>query len=284
MLYLLYRIGRRLALMLPIGVCYAAAVFMADVYYFFAHRDRKELDYNLRGVFENENKKVIRKYIRGIFRNFAKYLADFFRSAKLDQDYILRYVAIEGKENLDKALAKGKGVILAGAHMGNWELGGSIIASFGYPLYVIALEHKDSRINDFFVQQRTLSDSKVIPVGAQLKSCFRVLQRNGILGIVGDRNFSKNGVDMDFFGRKANFPKGAAFFGLKTGAPVVPTLTLRMKDETFKLVFEKPITCDPGRSGEAGIVSILGQYIRVIEKYIRSYPDQWYAFRKVWQE
>jgi len=139
MLHSLYRVGRWFAVMLPVGVCYATAVFMADVYYLFARGDKIDLEYNLRVVLGSEDRKVIRKHIRGIFRNFAKYLVDFLRSAKLDQDYILSHVAIEGKENLDKALAKGSGVILVGAHMGNWELGGAIIASLGYRwLFLIA--------------------------------------------------------------------------------------------------------------------------------------------------
>jgi len=284
MLYSLYRVGRYFSVMLPIRACYAVAVFMADIYYLFARRDKIDLEYNLRVVLGNKDKKLIRKHIRGIFRNFAKYLADFFRFAKLDRDYILSHITIEGKENLDKALAKGNGVILVGAHMGNWELGATIIASLGYPLHVIALEHKDSRINDFFIRQRALADVKVIPIGAQLKNCFRILRKNNLLGIVGDRNFSNHGVCMDFFGRKASFPKGAAFFGLKTGAPIVPTLTLRMKDETFKLIFEPPISCDSAETAEAGIATIMRRYIPVIEKYVRAYPDQWYAFRKVWQE
>jgi len=279
----LYRAGVRLALMFPLKACYAMAVFLADAYYFFARKDRVDLEYNLGIALGSEDKKLIRKHVKSVFRNFAKYLADFFRFEKLDRDYMLSNIAIEGKENLDKALAKGKGVILVGAHMGNWELGGAIIASFGYPVYVIALDHKDSEVNDFFVRQRALVDVKVIPIGAQLKNCFRVLRKNHLLGIVGDRNFSDHGVAIDFFGQKASFPKGAAFFSLKTGAAIVPTLTLRAKDETFKLVFEPPIACDPGETTEAGIITIMKRYVQVIEKYVKAYPGQWYAFRKVWQ-
>ncbi len=284
MLYSLYRIGRWFALMLPVSVCYAVAVFMADVYYLFARKDKAELEYNLMVVLGNKNKKLIRRHIRGIFRNFAKYLVDFFRFAKLDQDYMVNYITMEGKENLDKALAAGNGVILVGAHMGNWELGGVIVASLGYPLSVIALEHKDSRINDFFLQQRSLANVKVIPVGAQLKNCFRVLRKNNILGIVGDRNFSDHGIYMDFFGRKAVFPKGAAFFSLKTGASIVPTFTLRMKDDTFRQIFAPPIPRGFGENTEDGIATIMRRYISVIEKYIKEYPDQWYAFRKMWKK
>ncbi|MGB2706466.1 MAG: lysophospholipid acyltransferase family protein [Candidatus Omnitrophota bacterium] len=284
MLYSLYRIGRYMALMLPLKACYAAAVFLADIYYLFARRDKIDLEYNLTIVLGKKDKKLIRRYIRNVFRNFAKYLADFFRFSKLNRDFMLSRITVEGKENLDKALAKGNGLILVAAHMGNWELGAAIVASLGYPLYVIALDHKDKRINDFFLEQRAVADVKVIPVGAQLKNCFRILRKNNLLAIAGDRVFSDYGVSANFFGRKAYLPKGTAFFSLKTGAAIIPTFTLRRKDDTFKMVFEQPIESAPGVADEAGIKGVMQRYLPVIEKYIRSYPDQWYAFRKMWQE
>ncbi len=283
MLYLLYRVGRRFALLLPIGACYAMAVFMADVYYLFARRDKIDLEYNLRVVLGNDDKKLIQKHVRGIFRNFAKYLADFFRFAKLDRDYIMSHITVEGKENVDKALSKGKGALLVAAHMGNWELGGAVVASLGYPLYAIVLGHKDKKINSFFLEQRTIADMKIIPVGAQLRNCFRILRQNNLIAIVGDRNFSNHGVMANFFNREAVLPRGPAFFSLKTGAPIILTLMIRTKGDNFKLIFEKPIESVPQKTDEAGIKSVMQRYVPLLEKYIKAYPDQWYAFRRVWQ-
>ena len=91
-------------------------------------------------------------------------------------------------------------------------------------------------------------------------------------------------MSANFFGSKAYLPKGTAFFSLKTGAAIIPTFTLRRKDDTFKMVFEQPIESGPGMADEAGIRGVMQRYVPVLEKYIRSYPDQWYAFRKMWQE
>lgn len=283
MLYSLYRTGRKLVLLLPLEVCYAAAVFLADIYWVFARKDKIALEYNLAVVLGTKDKKLIQRCIRNVFRNFAKYLVDFFRFSKLDRNYILSHITVDGKENLDKALAKGKGVLLVAAHMGNWELGAAVVASLGYQLYAIVLDHKDKRINDFFLEQRAIVDVKVIPIGIHLKSCFRILKRNNILAIVGDRDFSNHGVNANFFGRETVLPKGPAFFHLKTGAPIIPTFMLRTDGDTFKLVLEEPIECGTGETGESGIRAIIEQYVPVIEKYIKAYPDQWYAFRKMWQ-
>jgi len=282
MLYFLYRIARRLCLELPLKACYRIAVICADIYYFFARDDRKNLADNLRIVLGTNDKKLIKRHIKNIFRNFAKYLADFFRFSKLTQDYILSHITIEGKENVDKALANGKGAIMLGAHIGNWEMGAAVIASLGYPFYAIVLGHKDQKINNFFLYQRSITGVKVIFVGAQLKSCFRLLKENNLLAIVGDRDFSGHGIKANFFGRPAILPKGPAFFSLRMGTPIIPTFLLRTKEDTFKLVFERPVESESTGDREADVRNTMQKYLLVIEKYIKAFPDQWYAFRKVW--
>ncbi|UCD55416.1 MAG: lysophospholipid acyltransferase family protein [Candidatus Omnitrophota bacterium] len=282
MLYFLYRAGRSLCLKVPLKICYKAAVICADIYYLFARDDRRNLTDNLKVILGTDDKKLIERHIKSIFRNFAKYLADFFRFGKLNRDYISSNITIEGRENIDRVLAKGKGAIMLGAHIGNWEMGAAVIASLGYPFYAIVLSHKDKQINDFFVHQRSIADVKIIAVGSQLKNCFRVLKKNSLVAIVGDRDFSGHGVKADFFGRPAILPKGPAFFSLRIGSPIIPSFLLRMKDDTFKLVFEKPLEGKSTGNEEADIKNLMQKYLSVIEKYIKIFPDQWYAFKRVW--
>lgn len=284
MLYFFYRLARRGSMLLPLGVIYKIALAVADVYYFFAREDKRNLEYNLKIVLGKNDKKLIRRYTREIFRNFAKYLVDFFRFSKLSKRYILNRVSVEGKENLAKALAGGRGAILLAAHIGNWEMGAAITANLGYPFYAIALDHKDSRVNNFFLQQRAFANVRIIPVGTQLKKCFRMLKENSLLAIVGDRDFSGHGAEENFFGRPAILPKGPAFFSLRTGAPIIPTFCLRLKDDSFRMIFSEPIAVEAGDSrDDAQVKKIMRRYIPAMERCIREFPDQWYAFRKMWE-
>jgi KDO2-lipid IV(A) lauroyltransferase len=275
--------ARWLCLRLPLKTCYSIAVVCADIYYFFARGDRENLTRNLTIILETDDKELIKKHVKNIFRNFAKYLADFFRFSKLSRDYMLSHVIIEGKENIDKAMAKGKGAILLAAHIGNWEMGAAIVSSLGYPFFAIVLDHKDKRINDFFRYQRDVAGVKAISVGAQLKTCFKVLGGNNLLAIVGDRDFSGHGLKVNFFGRPAVLPRGPAFFSLRMGAPIIPTFVLRTKEDDFKMVFEKPLECESTGDRKEDIKNTMSAYVPVIEKYIKKYPDQWYAFRSVWE-
>jgi len=271
-------------LLLPLKVSYKIAIFFADIYYIFAKEDKKNLKRNLSIVLNTNDKKILKSYIRNIFRNFAKYLVDFFRFSKLSREEIEKNIEIEGKENVDVSLASGKGVILLAAHIGNWELGGAVVASFGYPFYAIALDHKDRRINDFFLKQRRAVGVKVISVGAQLKTCFRALCENSLLGIVGDRIFSNHGIKANFFGRPAMMPRGPAAIALRTGANIVPCFLIRKKDDSFKFIIEKPIINNALDSKKDAIRNTMEKYIPVIERYIKHFPDQWYAFRDVWAQ
>ncbi|MFH1305775.1 MAG: lysophospholipid acyltransferase family protein [Candidatus Omnitrophota bacterium] len=283
MLYVLYAIGRKLALVLSQETFYKVAVFLADIYYIFARSDRRNLTGNLKVILKTNEDKVIKEHVRNVFRNFNKYLVDFFRFSELTRDYMISQALIEGKQNIDQALTAGKGAILVSAHIGNWELGGAIVASMGYELYAIALNHDDERIDNFFALQRNTAGMKTIPIGAQLKNCFKVLRKNNLLAIVGDRVFSDNGLEVNFFGRPTVLPKGPAFFNLRTGAPLIPTFTMRDKDGRFRMVFERPLeTCLTGDE-KTDIKRITESYVAVLEKYVRNYPDQWYICKKMWE-
>ena len=279
-----WTLAKFLAVAFPLSFCYKVAEFFADIHYLFALEDRKNIAYNLKIALQIEDKKVINKYAKNIFRNFAKYLIDFLRMSKINKKYILNRIKIEGRENLDKALSSGKGVIILTAHLGNWELGGGVVGRLGYPLNAIALNHKNTKVNDFFLNQRACCNVTVIPIGSHLKRCFNVLRNNELLAIVGDRDFSSSGIKANFFGKETILPKGPAVFSIKTGAPIVPTMIIRTKDNTHRVIFEEPVLPDVESDKKKRVRNTVEKYILVIEKYIRAFPDQWSVFRKMWPQ
>lgn len=209
--YFLYRIAQFIALHLPLKVSYRIAVFISDLRYIFAYRDRRAVTENLQAIFSNKPKSEIRKMRREVFRNFAKYLVEFFRVNKLDREYIRQNMQLENLHYFDEALAKGKGFILLSAHIGNWEWGAAVVALLGYPIWVVALTHKYKRVNDFFNFQRQSKGVKVIPLGKAVRQCLAVLNKNQIVALVGDRDLPSGGRSWIFsvnplFFRKARLP------------------------------------------------------------------------------
>lgn len=280
--YILYRIGQFIALYLPLKIAYKIAIFISDLHFVFADKDRRAVKENLKVIFPEKSDREIKGIRLRMERNFAKYLTDFFRFSKLDMKYIKRNIKIENIHYLDEALSKGRGVIALTAHLGNWELGGVVVALLGYSLWAVALPHKDKRVDNFFNFQRESKGMKVIPLGRAVRQSLNVLKENAILALVGDRDFTEKGMVLDFFGKPTFLPEGPAAFSLKTQAPIVPGFMVRNKDDSFTLKFEKPIEFTAGSDKNNNLRELIKQCKIIIEGYIRKYPDQWYMFRKFW--
>ncbi len=285
MLYFVFCTGFFLIKIFPLKVCYGVAEVVARLYYIFASKDKEALRENLRVVLGEDVSPVeIDAHVLGVFRNFGKYLADFFKFSRLREEYILEHIEIKGLNYLDKYLSQGKGAIIAAVHLGNWELGAAVVGVMGYPFNAIVLQHKDRRINDLFVRQRCANNIKIIHLGMQLKQCFKVLKSNELLAVAADKDYTGNNECVNFFGRKAFLPKGAAVLSLRTGAPIIACSLVRNKDNTFKMVFEEPVKHERTGDDEKDMKAIMEGYLTVFEKHIREYPDQWYVFEKIWEQ
>lgn len=282
--YALYMAGRSIALSLPLKIAYRIAVFVSDLHYIFAYKDRLAVTGNLKAIFPDKPDREIAKIRINMFRNFAKYLVDFFRFSKLNREFIEKNIKIENIQHIDEALSKGKGAVILTAHLGNWELGGVVIALLGYPFWAVALSHKDKRVNDFFIFQRENKGVKVIPLEKAVRTSLAVLRENEVVALVGDRNFSERGLVLDFFHKPTSLPVGPALLSLKTGAAIVPGFMVRNKDDSLTLKMEKPLDSKPTGNKDKDLLGLMTQYKSIFEDYIRMYPHQWYMFRKFWVE
>ena len=282
--YYIYRFGQFIALVFPLRWVYGFAACLAWLFYFFSAGDRRSVKANLRVIFPEKSNRQLRKISQKMFCNFAKYLVDFFRFEKLNREYINRNIKLENLHYFDQVLAKGKGVVVLTAHLGNWELGGVVISQLGYPFWAVALPHKNKRVNDFFDAQRNRKGVKVIAMGKAIRSCITEIRNNHMVALVGDRDFSEKGILVDFFGKSTHFPEGPAALSLMTGASIVPGFMLRNPDDSFTLRIEKPLEFSPSGDKVKDLADLIGVYKQIIQDYIRKYPEQWYVFRKFWAE
>jgi KDO2-lipid IV(A) lauroyltransferase len=284
--YLAYKFGQFWVNYLPPRVAYSFAVFMSDLHYYFSFRDRAAVKNNLKAILpSDENWDALTKEV---FRNFGKYLVDFFRMARsVDQQYIQENVTIKNQEALERMKQEGKGAVLISAHLGNWELGGAILSHLGFQITAIALPHKERPVNDLFNQQREVKGLMVVPMQNAIRKCMQALRNNQFVAVVADRNFGTHGHVLDFLGKKALMPNGAAVFSLKTGAPIVPIFIIRNADDSFTVFIEDPIY--PPRASQSAVeleekvlVLIMNRYLRIVERFIKRYPAQWMMFRRYW--
>ena len=278
MLYALYQMGRWLAIALPLPISYGIACLLADGQYHVSRADREAVSRNLSAILGPTNPRLPWA-TREVFRNFAKYLVDFFRLERVDEAFIAARVTVVGREHIDEALRRGRGAILLSAHLGNYELGAAVAAALGYTVNIVVLHHQDPRVNAFFTTRRMNTGVQPIPVGMALRRGFACLKRNELLGMLADRDFFNNGLRMEFLGRQMSVPKGPALFSVRTGALIVPTFVVREAGARYRFIFERPIELPSSGDEARDVAQVTQAGLTVLERYIRQYPSQWYLFR-----
>jgi KDO2-lipid IV(A) lauroyltransferase len=286
--YFLFKLIRGLVLVLPRKWSYWIGCRVAEIEYFRKVKTRRIVKANLSNIMSLGSSgpvddSEISKQAKAVFRNFAKYLVDFFFFANLDGDQIKKLVNVKGIQNMHDAFKKGKGVIGITAHLGNWELGGVVTSLFGFNVNAVALSHENTKINRLFVNQRSAKGINVIPVGSDFNKYLSVLRKNQFIALVGDRLTSDAGIKINFFNKTAVIPKGPAVLSLRTGAPIVPAFMIRNPDDTFDFVFEDLIEPSDLINAKTGSVEVLSKKIvSVMETYISKYPEQWFLFYNIW--
>jgi KDO2-lipid IV(A) lauroyltransferase len=207
-------------------------------------------------------------------------MIDFFLLPQLPSHKVRKYFAdIKGEEILQNALARGKGVILLSAHVGNWEIGGTMLRLFNYPLTVVTIKHNTAATNTLVNRLRQNKNIRVVEVDQSPFSGIEVLrhlQQNRIVAMNGDRDYFGTGRRINFMGETVNFPIGPVILAMSSGAAIIPAFVLKQPDGRYAGILENAIPLHSTDNREKAITDSLKTIARIFEKYIRNYPDQWY--------
>jgi KDO2-lipid IV(A) lauroyltransferase len=195
-------------------------------------------------------------------------------------------VEMLGKENLDQALARGKGVILVSAHFGNFPLMMARLALSGYKIAGIMRPMRDSRAEKIFAAKRNRVNIKTIynqPRSTCVNKTIESLRNNELVFIPIDQNFGTGGVFVDFFGKKAATATGPVVLAQRTKAVILPCFIIRQRDDTHKIIFEPPLNLEQGRSSQETVIINIQRLTNIIESYIRKYPAEWGWIHRRWK-
>jgi Kdo2-lipid IVA lauroyltransferase/acyltransferase len=186
------------------------------------------------------------------------------------------YIAIEGEQEIIKALALGKGVIGLTSHLGNWELLGGYISNFVVPISVIAEPIFDARVNQILIDARTHLGVNTIYRRESGKSLLRVLRSNGFVGMLADQDIpTSESTFVNFFGKSALTPVGPASLSLHTGASIVPMFIHRLPDGSHQIVVEKALEYTKTGDQQKDIHDLTQLWSDVVERFISQTPEQW---------
>lgn len=200
---------------------------------------------------------------------------------------ILSNITVEGRENLDRALAKGRGVIAPSVHLGNFALIGIWMTQAGYEFYFLTRYPHDPRVVRRFVYLRKyrlgIGAIRDLPRRECTRGILTALRRNAIVYMQLDQPSRDVFLEVNFFGRPFGAFMGPVTLALKTGAALVPMYILRERSCRQRLViepeFELARTGSRREDAEAGLRALLGHF----EGWIRAHPDQWWWLSRRWR-
>ena len=241
---------------------------------------RKEVAYkNLKKVFSDKSEEEIKKIIDKCYENYARNTAEIYLA---DKKKLYQSVKTVGWENLEKALKKNKGVILASAHLGNWELAGAYIAT-KKKISVIIKKQRNPLFNDYMVKSREKENIKIIYKKNALREIIKDLKENYIVTILIDQSAGKSGIRTEFLSYPASTFVGTAKIAIKTKSPIVPAFAIRDENNENVFYFEKPIYTDEIENTPQNVKKLTDKLNKILESYILRFPEQWFWVHKRWK-
>jgi KDO2-lipid IV(A) lauroyltransferase len=215
---------------------------------------------------------------RRCLRNFFRSCVEIGIAVQSSDENFRARIPISGRENIDAALAKGQGVIVLSAHLGNFFLLGSRLAIDGLPTYVLVNQPRDGRFADMMDEYRLQVRQKTIharPRRLAFQELQEALRRNQVVVLIADEYRKGSGVEVSLFGRPVIARRGPATLAMRTGAPIVPACMVRQADDTLKLLIESELEIERSAKGKNQVRDNIVRVTQWVERTVRAYPDQW---------
>jgi KDO2-lipid IV(A) lauroyltransferase len=283
-LYILAKVTGFLARLLPPGIALRIGRILGILAYWFGKRRRTIAYKNLHLVMgSSHSHQEILSIIKGMFQNTGMSLIEVLRFPRIDDDYVKKYIRIEGIEWIQRGLSKGKGVILLTAHFGNWEMCALCSAIRGYSLKVIVKTQKFRRLNNLLNHYRKIRGCEVVSKGMGIRQVIKSLRSNEIVGILADQHGGSRGVQVELFGRRVSTPVGPVFFALKTGCEVLPAFIIRENGAHHRIIVGEPLDLEWSGDTQTDFVTNLRKFHRILESYVLRFPEQWLWMHNRWK-
>jgi KDO2-lipid IV(A) lauroyltransferase len=242
-------------------------------------------DLNLRLAFPEKSAAERQQILRKLYRNLGWLLAEFCQMPRYTPETTRRFIRYEGLEHYLAARDEGKGVLILTGHLGAWELSSFYHSLMGYPMSIV-IRRLDNPLVDSLVNHiRCLHGNQVLHKDDFARGLLASMRRGETVGILMDTNMTPpQGSFVDFFGQSACTGSGLARIAMKTGARVLPGFLLwEEATQQYVLRFGAPLCVATSPDVEADAIANTALFTKVIEDYVRQYPDQWLWVHRRWK-
>jgi KDO2-lipid IV(A) lauroyltransferase len=270
---------------LPRPLARALAIAISQLVYLFHVRLRQVGMRNLEMAFPEKSEKERKRILRAEFTSLGRQLAELCQFPRYTPENIDEVVIYEQLGNYERAYERRKGVLFLTAHFGGWELSAFAHSLHGHRVNIVMRPMDNPYLDGMLQSYRTMHGNKVVPKDDFVRGLLAAMKAGETVGILMDTNMTPpQGVFVDFFGIPACTASGLARIALRTDAAVVPGFTIW--DESlrkYRLRFDPALELVRTGDLEADIVTNTQNFTKVIEGYVRQYPEQWLWVHRRWK-
>jgi Kdo2-lipid IVA lauroyltransferase/acyltransferase len=270
---------------LPRPLSRALAISLGHLFYFFHFKLRRVGMRNLEMALPEKTEAERVQIVRGVFTSLGRQLSELCLFPRYTPENVEDVVVYDGLENYEKAYARGKGVLFLTAHFGGWELSAFAHSLHGHWVNIVMRPMDNPYLDEMLQRYRTMHGNKVVPKDDFVRGLLAAMKAGETVGILMDTNMTPpQGVFVDFFGIPACTASGLARIALRTDAAVVPGFTIWDKSQgKYRLRFDPAVELVRTGNLEADIIANTQKFTKVIENYVREYPDQWLWVHRRWK-
>ena len=271
--------------LLPRPLARGAGIFLAQLVYFLHVRLRRVGMRNLELAFPEKSRGERAKILRGEFTSLGRQLAEVCQFPRYTLKNVNNVIMYDGFENYEKAFARKKGVLFLTAHFGGWELSAFAHSMHGHPMHIV-MRHMDNIYLDRLIRSyRTMHGNTTVDKDEFVRGLLEAMRNGEVVGILMDTNMTPpQGIFVNFFDIPACTASGLARIALRTDAAVVPGFTIWDPAlRKYRLRFDPAVNLVRTGDNEADIVANTQIFTKIIEDYVRKYPEQWLWVHRRWK-
>lgn len=238
----------------------------------------------VRACFPEFTEARVRQVARESYRGLGRIAMEIIWLSRAERSQVERlFVEPEGWEHVESAYARGEGVIIVMGHFGNWELGAAYLAVRGLPVDAVAMHMANPFSDGFITRTRMRLGINVVFDENAVRRIPKALKEGHAVVLVSDQGAKGlAGTFVDFFGRPAKTPRGAAVFAMRNRLPVIFVAAVRQPDNRYRFHATPVPIADTG-DREKDIDATVQNYTAVIESYVRRFPEQYFWQHRRWK-